>query len=125
VGTESWTDVSSQVSQPVRQRSDSCLADPHPALWILYFLCAAIRSNVSLSLTMNSDVGHSLRQKLDLTDKQVSTGVALFYVCYVVFDAPANLIMTRLSPHVWMSRIVICVAIIGCCHAALSAAWNF
>ena len=74
---------------------------------------------------MNSAEGHSLSQKLNLTNKQVSTGLALFYVCYVIFDAPANLIMTRLSPHVWMSRIVICVGIIGCCHTALSGAWNF
>ncbi|KAA8905994.1 major facilitator superfamily transporter [Sphaerosporella brunnea] len=96
-----------------------------PALWTLYFLCAAIRSNVSLSLTMNTSSGHSLKQTLHLTGKQVSTGVALFYVCYVVFDAPANLLMTRLSPQVWMARIVIGVAIIGACHAALSAAWNF
>ncbi|KAF8539820.1 major facilitator superfamily domain-containing protein [Trichophaea hybrida] len=96
-----------------------------PAFWILYFICAAIRSNVGLSLTMNTSQGHSLSQKLNLTDKQVSTGVALFYVCYVIFDAPANLIMTKLGPHVWMSRIVVGVGIIGCCHAALTAAWNF
>jgi hypothetical protein len=91
----------------------------------MYFICAAIRSNVGLSLTMNTAEGHSLQQKLGLTEKQISTGLALFYVCYVLFDAPANLIMTKLSPHVWMSRIAIGVGIIGCCHVALNAAWNF
>lgn len=74
---------------------------------------------------MNTATGHSLSQKLDLTNKQVSTGVAVFYVMYVICDVPANLIMTRVSPHLWMSRIVLGVGIIGCCHAALSAAWNF
>jgi len=96
-----------------------------PALWVLYFLCAAIRSNVGLSLTMNTATGNSLTQKLALTNKQTSTGVALFYVCYVVFDAPANLVMTKVRPHVWMSRIVVGVGIIGACHAALTGAWNF
>ncbi|KAF3940997.1 hypothetical protein ABW19_dt0209819 [Dactylella cylindrospora] len=96
-----------------------------PALWILYFLCSAIRSNVGLSLTMNSATGDSLGQKLHLTGKQISTGLALFYVCYVVFDLPSNLVMSKLSPHVWLSRIVLCVGIVGACHAALSAAWNF
>jgi hypothetical protein len=122
--TDSSRFVFTHISHPAFTSADGA-GGGETALWVLYFLCAAIRSNVSLSLTMNSDSGHSLRQKLDLTDKQVSTGVALFYVCYVLFDAPANLIMTRLSPRVWMSRIVVCVAIIGCCHAALSAAWNF
>ncbi|PWW72902.1 MFS general substrate transporter [Tuber magnatum] len=82
-----------------------------PAFWILYFLCAAIRSNVGLSLTMNSREKHSLSDRLKLTPHEISTGLALFYVCYVLFDLPANLIMTRLSPHVWMSRIVIGVGI--------------
>lgn len=74
---------------------------------------------------MNTKEGHSLGQYLHLTPKEVSTGLALFYVCYVIFDFPANLLMTRLSPHVWLSRIVICVGIVGACHAALSAKWNF
>ncbi|GAB7350010.1 hypothetical protein MBLNU459_g0685t2 [Dothideomycetes sp. NU459] len=62
---------------------------------------------------MNKAQGHDLSQQLHLTSKQVSTGLALFYVCYVVFDFPSNLIMSKLSPHVWMSRIVISVGIIG------------
>ncbi|KAF8456433.1 putative MFS transporter [Kalaharituber pfeilii] len=96
-----------------------------PALWVLYFLCAAVRSNVGLSLTMNMETGNSLSQKLKLSPHQISTGLALFYVCYVLFDVPANLIMTKLSPHVWMSRVVVGVGIVGACHAALSAGWNF
>ena len=51
---------------------------------------------------MNKAEGHTLSQVLNLKPKQVSTGLALFYVCYVIFDLPANLIMTRLSPQVWM-----------------------
>lgn len=73
---------------------------------------------------MNADVGHDLGSVLNLTPHQISTGLALFYVCYVVFDLPSNLIMTRLSPHVWMSRIVISVGIIGSCMAAMKAAWS-
>ncbi|KAJ6257331.1 Vitamin H transporter [Drechslerella dactyloides] len=96
-----------------------------PALWTLYFLCAAIRSNVGLALTMNSSTGDSLSQRLHLSGHQISTGLALFYVCYVVFDFPSNLIMSKLSPHVWLSRIVLCVGIVGACHAALSAVWNY
>lgn len=94
------------------------------AFWVLYFVCAAIRSNVGLAQTMNQKQGHDLASELHLTPKQISTGLALFYVCYVLFDLPSNLIMTRLSPHVWMSRIVVGVGIIGCCMAAMKAAWS-
>ncbi|KAM0136565.1 hypothetical protein ACHAO1_004496 [Botrytis cinerea] len=95
-----------------------------PAFWVLYFLCSAIRSNVGLAQTMNASAGHDLAQVLNLTAKQTSTALALFYVAYVVFDLPSNLVMTKLSPRVWMSRIVLAVGIIGACFAAVKAAWS-
>ncbi|KAI9719090.1 MAG: hypothetical protein M1812_003720 [Candelaria pacifica] len=96
-----------------------------PAFWVLYFLCSAIRSSVGLAQTMNTAQQHDLGHELHLKPKQISTGLALFYVCYVLFDLPANLIMTKLGPHVWMSRIVIGVGIIGSCMTAMRAAWSF
>lgn len=95
-----------------------------PAFWVLYFICSAIRSNIGLAQTMNLDTKHDLGSVLNITPKQVSTGLALFYVCYVIFDLPSNLIMTRVSPHAWMSRIVTCVGIIGMCLTAMKAAWS-
>lgn len=74
---------------------------------------------------MNSDKGHDLSSQLNLTPKQVSTGLALFYVCYVIFDLPSNLAMSKLSPHIWMSRIVIGVGIIGIGLTGMKAAWSF
>lgn len=103
----------------------STLKLTNSAFWTLYFLCSAIRSSVGLAQTMNLEKKHDLKSQLHLKPKQVSTGLALFYVCYVIFDLPSNLIMTRLSPRVWMSRIVIAVGIIGSCMAAMKAAWSF
>ncbi|KAF3761168.1 MFS general substrate transporter [Cryphonectria parasitica EP155] len=95
-----------------------------PAFWVLYFLCSAIRSNIGLAQTMNATQGHDLEQVLHLTPKDVSTALALFYVSYVIFDCPSNLVMSRLSPRVWMARIVLAVGIIGMCFAAVKAAWS-
>jgi MFS family permease len=96
-----------------------------PAFWTLYFICASIRANVGISQTMNLEDGHDLASVLNLTSKQVSTGLALFYVCYVIFDLPSNLVMSKISPHVWMARIVTAVGIVGACQAAMHAAWSF
>ena len=73
---------------------------------------------------MNTKQGHSLSQQLHLTAKQTSTALALFYVAYVIFDCPSNLIMAKLSPRVWMARIVLAVGVIGACFAAVKAAWS-
>ncbi|KAJ6021460.1 hypothetical protein N7540_006964 [Penicillium herquei] len=96
-----------------------------PALWVLYFMTSAVRSNVSLAQTMNESSGHDLASVLHINSHQISTGLALFYVGYVVFDLPSNLVMTRLSPHVWLSRIVISAGLIGTCMVAMKAAWSF
>ncbi|KAJ4418705.1 hypothetical protein N0V82_005376 [Gnomoniopsis sp. IMI 355080] len=95
-----------------------------PAFWILYFLCSAIRSNIGLAQTMNTAEGHNLMQVLHLSAHDTSTALALFYVSYVIFDCPSNLLMSRLSPRVWMARIVLAVGIIGMCFAAVRAAWS-
>ncbi|KAJ5823496.1 hypothetical protein N7447_005836 [Penicillium robsamsonii] len=58
------------------------------AFWVLYFLCSAIRSNVGLAQTMNTDTGHDLASVLNISRHQISTALALFYVCYVIFDLP-------------------------------------
>ncbi|KAJ9154693.1 Major facilitator superfamily transporter [Coniochaeta hoffmannii] len=95
-----------------------------PAFWILYFLSSGIRSNIGIAQTMNANVKHDLMSVLHLTARDTSTALALFYVSYVLFDFPSNLVMSRLSPRVWMARIVFAVGVIGTCFTAVRAAWS-
>ncbi|KAI0100144.1 vitamin H transporter 1/biotin symporter vht1 [Nemania sp. FL0031] len=95
-----------------------------PAFWVLYFLCSAIRSNIGLAQTMNEDTGHDLITVLGLSSKDISTALALFYVAYVIFDCPSNLLMSKLSPRGWMARIVIAVGVIGVSFTAVRDAWS-
>jgi len=67
-----------------------------PCLWTLYFLASSSRSNVGLALTMNTATGDGLSQQLGLSSHQISTGVALFYVAYVIFEIPSNLVSKSL-----------------------------
>ncbi|PHH75964.1 hypothetical protein CDD82_4201 [Ophiocordyceps australis] len=95
-----------------------------PPFWILYFLCSAIRSNIGIAQTMNRDQKHNLGTVLGLSSRDVSTALALFYVSYVVFDFPSNLVMSKLSPRVWMARIVFATGLVGACFAAIEHAWS-
>ena len=86
---------------------------------------------------MNRSTGDSLSQHLGLSEHQISTGVALFYVAYVIFEIPSNLVsnepllramlmaVTRIRPHVWIARIQMSIGIVAACHAALSSVWSF
>lgn len=73
---------------------------------------------------MNSSQGHDLMSVLHLSSHDTSTALTLFYVAYVLFDCPSNLVMTRLSPRVWMARIVFAVGVIGTCFTAVRSAWS-
>ncbi|CDR41318.1 CYFA0S07e00650g1_1 [Cyberlindnera fabianii] len=90
-----------------------------PAMWCLYFLTSFGSSAYGNTLTMNAEVGHSLRQTLGLSAKHTSTASALYYVGYIIFDVPMNMIMTKLAPQAWLSRIVISVGLVYTCYAAL------
>ena len=95
-----------------------------PAFWLLYFLASAIRSNIGIAQTMNLASHHDLASVLSLSARDTSTALALFYVSYVLFDLPSNLVMSRLSPRVWMARIVFAVGVTGTCFAAVNDAWS-
>ena len=73
---------------------------------------------------MNAAAHHDLASVLGLSPRDTSTALALFYVSYVLFDLPSNLVMSRLSPRVWMARIVAAVGVVGTCFAAVQAAWS-
>lgn len=93
-----------------------------PALWCLYFLTSFGSNCYGLTLTMNTEQGHSLIQSLNLTSKHTSTASALYYVGYIIFDVPMNLIMTKVSPQSWLARIVITVGLVYACYSALGSA---
>lgn len=55
------------------------------------------RANVSNALTMN------MPKELHLTGQQPNTALAVFFVPYILFEVPSNILMKKLSPHVWLA----------------------
>ncbi|CAB11242.1 plasma membrane vitamin H transmembrane transporter Vht1 [Schizosaccharomyces pombe] len=91
-----------------------------PCLWILYFLSCCLRFTVSLSFTMNTAQGHSLIQTLSgYSAHYLALGLALFYVGYIIFEVPSNLMMAFIEPRIWVSRIQLTIGVVGACHAVL------
>ncbi|GMM28364.1 hypothetical protein DAMA08_010800 [Martiniozyma asiatica (nom. inval.)] len=90
-----------------------------PACWCLYFLASYGSSAYGNTLTMNYASGHSLSQSLKLTSHNTATASALYYVAYIIFDLPMNLIMTRSSPQIWLSRIITSVGIVYICYVGV------
>ncbi|KAI8806161.1 major facilitator superfamily domain-containing protein [Cladochytrium replicatum] len=95
-----------------------------PWVFIMYFFSYMDRSNISAAIVMNSETGHALSQTT-LTTQQVSVGLGLFYVGYVLFEIPSNIMMTRVPASAWFARIMISWGITLGLFAVMSEAWHF
>ncbi|KAG1051512.1 hypothetical protein G6F43_006284 [Rhizopus delemar] len=96
-----------------------------PWIFILYFLSVEDRSNVGFAMTMNSTEKHTLADTSGLTSHQNNIGLGLFYVGYIIFEVPSNLLMAHVNPAHWIARIMITWSIVTGCMAAISRPWHF
>ncbi|KAI0636651.1 major facilitator protein [Trametes polyzona] len=63
---------------------------------VLYLLAFLDRVNVSNAVLFN------LKQDLNLTGDQYNTALVVFFIPYVLFEIPSNVLMKRFTPHVWL-----------------------
>jgi MFS family permease len=71
-----------------------------PFLIASYVMNYLDRNNIAFAaLTMNSDLG--------LTATEFGIGAGMFFVGYCFCEIPSNLILYRVGPRVWLSRIMI------------------
>ena len=89
-----------------------------PLTMLLYFLCYIDRINVSFAaLTMNKDIG------LDAWTYGLSSSA--FYLGYVLFEVPSNLIMDKVGARLWLARIMITWGIASAATAAVVGPTSF
>src|SRR5262249_35305700 len=75
-------------------------------MFLLYVVAYLDRINVGFAaLQMRTDLG--------LTDAVYGLGAGIFFVGYLLFEIPSNLIMHRVGARVWMARIMITWGVIS------------
>ncbi len=85
-----------------------------PLTMLMYFLCYIDRINVSFAaLTMNKDLG------LDAWTYGISSSA--FYLGYVLFEVPSNLVMDKVGARLWLARIMVTW---GIASALTAAVWG-
>ena len=77
-----------------------------PFVIICYFVANLDKTNISIAaLQMNADLG--------LTASMYGLGVGMFYISYIIFEIPSNVIMTRIGARIWIARIMITWGIVS------------
>lgn len=68
-----------------------------PFLCILYLLAFLDRVNIANARSFG------LIKDLGLKNVEYNTALTIFFVPYIVFEIPSNVLMKKLKPHVWLS----------------------
>ncbi|KAF1997586.1 MFS nicotinic acid transporter-like protein Tna1 [Amniculicola lignicola CBS 123094] len=78
-----------------------------PAVSILYLLSFLDRSNVA-----NARI-EGLTTSLGMTGNQYLTGLTLYFIGYVLFEIPCNIILKRTTPKFWLPTLTIAWGVVA------------
>jgi ACS family tartrate transporter-like MFS transporter len=89
-----------------------------PLILAMYIAAFLNRVNVGFAaLTMNKDLGFS--------PEVYGWGTGIFFLGYLVFEVPSNLIMERVGARLWLSRIMITWALVSMAFAFVQGPVSF
>jgi ACS family tartrate transporter-like MFS transporter len=89
-----------------------------PFLMVCYFISYVDRVNAGFAaLTMNKDIG--------LTAAMFGLGGGIFYVAYILFEIPSNIMMERVGARYWIARIMITWGAVGIGTAFIVGPYTF
>jgi len=83
-----------------------------PTIWLLYTLSYLNRANIG-----NARTG-GLEAEFNLTSTQYSIVLLVFFISYVLFEIPSNLIIARVRPSIYLSSLCVAWGIVAACAAA-------
>ncbi|MGC2967817.1 MFS transporter [Paraburkholderia aspalathi] len=66
-----------------------------------------------------------MKSDLNITATQIGIGASLFFVGYLLFEVPSNLLMARFGPRIWLARIMITWGLVSCLGAFVSGTQSF
>lgn len=82
-----------------------------PAMWLMYLLSYMDRTNIG-----NAKVA-GMVEDLDMNSGEYSISLVVFFITYVIFEVPSNLILAKTRPSIFLSTIMTLWGIVTCCMA--------
>jgi ACS family tartrate transporter-like MFS transporter len=88
-----------------------------PFLFLLYLLNILDRSNVAMASL-------EMRKQLQLSEADYGLGAGIFYVGYVLFEIPSNLILHRTGARRWIARIMVSWGLVSTATMFVQGPWS-
>ncbi|KAE9576805.1 hypothetical protein CGMCC3_g7172 [Colletotrichum fructicola] len=91
-----------------------------PLLSMLYLMKKIDENNASNARIMNKGTNENILTQLGITSDQFGMITILYTVPYILAEIPSNLVLKRISPSRWQSRIMITWGLITACTSAVT-----
>ena len=89
-----------------------------PFLFLLYLVAYLDRVNISFAAT-------GVSKDLGLTTASYGFAAGIFFLGYVLFEVPSNLILERVGARRWIARILLCWGVVAALMAFMTSAYQF
>ncbi|KAB8200213.1 major facilitator superfamily domain-containing protein [Aspergillus parasiticus] len=86
-----------------------------PTIWVMYLLSYLDRTNIGNAKISGMEVD------LNLSSNQYSIALVVFFVGYVVFEVPSNLVLGRSRPSIFLPSIMILWGALTCVMAVVKS----
>ncbi|HYT95457.1 MAG TPA: MFS transporter, partial [Gemmataceae bacterium] len=90
-----------------------------PFLFLLYVINLIDRTNIGIARLQMVD-----QQNL-LDEEAYALGAGIFYVGYLLFEVPSNLILLRMGARAWIARILVSWGLISSAMMFVTGPWSF
>jgi MFS family permease len=90
-----------------------------PFLFLLYVINLVDRTNIAIARLQMVD------QQNILDEASYSLGAGIFYVGYLLFEVPSNLILARMGARAWIARILVSWGLISAAMMFVTGPWSF
>ncbi len=90
-----------------------------PFLFLLYVINLIDRTNIGMAKLQMVD-------KQNILDKNAyGLGAGIFYLGYLVFEVPSNLILARIGARIWIAHIMVSWGLISAAMMFVTGPWSF
>ncbi|CZR53706.1 related to putative tartrate transporter [Phialocephala subalpina] len=90
-----------------------------PLMSLMYLLKNLDAANAANARIMDKGTSRNILTQLHMTSNDYNFVTTLYYIPYIIAEAPSNLLVKRVLPSRWQSRIMVTWGTALCCHAAV------
>ncbi|KAK4550015.1 hypothetical protein LTR36_002982 [Oleoguttula mirabilis] len=67
----------------------------------------------------------NILKELSMTANEYNWVQSIYFISYIIFEVPSNLLLKKMTPRIWQSRIMLTWGIVLACHAAIQGKQSY